>query len=69
MPFGRPVNINFLLWFWRVPNPLVPNPLVAERAPWGSSQSRVTGGSAAYWKSLQIPVISSAHLATPVRPQ
>ena len=26
-------------------------------------------GSAAYWKSLQIPVISSAHLATPVRPK
>ena len=26
-------------------------------------------GSAAYWKSLQIPVISAAHLATPMRPQ
>ena len=26
-------------------------------------------GLAAYWKSLQIPVISSAHLATPVRPE
>ena len=52
-----------------MPNPPGANPLVAERAPWRSSQSCVTGGSAAYWKSLQIPVISSAHLATPVRPQ
>ena len=34
-------------WFgdiWRVPNPPGANPLVAERAPWRSSQSRVTGG-------------------------
>ena len=29
---------------WRVPNPPGANPLVAERAPWRSSQSRVTGG-------------------------
>ena len=28
---------------WRVPNPPGANPLVAERAPWRSSQSRVTG--------------------------
>ena len=54
---------GFLGKFWRMPDPPGANPLVAERAPWRSSQSRVT-----YWKSLQIPVISSAHLATPVRP-
>ena len=29
---------------WRVPNPPGANPLVAERAPCRSSQSRVTGG-------------------------
>ena len=29
---------------WRVPNPPGANPLVAERAPWRSSHSRVTGG-------------------------
>ena len=29
---------------WRVPNPPGANPLVAERAPWRSSQSCVTGG-------------------------
>ena len=29
---------------WRLPNPPGANPLVAERAPWRSSQSRVTGG-------------------------
>ena len=29
--------------FWRVPNPPGANPLVAERAPWRSSQSCVTG--------------------------
>ena len=29
---------------WRVPNPRGANPLVAERAPWRSSQSCVTGG-------------------------
>ena len=54
---------------WRVPNPPGTNPLVAERAPWRSSQSRVTGGQQPGGESLQIPVISSAHLATPVRPQ
>ena len=31
-------------FFWRVPNPPVANPLVAQRAPWRSSQSCVTGG-------------------------
>ena len=30
--------------YWRVPNPPGANPLVAERAPWGSSQSGVAGG-------------------------
>ena len=30
--------------YWRVPNPPGANPLVAERAPWRSSQSCVTGG-------------------------
>ena len=29
---------------WRVPNPPGANPLVAERAPWRSLQSCVTGG-------------------------
>ena len=29
---------------WRVPNPPGANPLIAERAPWRSSQSRATGG-------------------------
>ena len=29
---------------WRVPNPPGANPLVAERAPWRSSRSCVTGG-------------------------
>ena len=29
---------------WREPSPPGANPLVAERAPWKSSQSRVTGG-------------------------
>ena len=29
---------------WRAPNPPGANPLVAERAPWRSSQSCVTGG-------------------------
>ena len=43
---------------WPVPNPPGANPMVAERAPWRSSQSRVTGG--------QQPI---AHLAIPVRPQ
>ena len=32
------------LFYWRVPNPPSANPLVAERAPWRSSQSRVRGG-------------------------
>ena len=36
---GGPVLNN-----WRVPNPPGANPLVAERAPWRSSQSCVTGG-------------------------
>ena len=34
-----------LIYFhWRVPNPPGANPLVAERAPWRSSQSCVTRG-------------------------
>ena len=35
---------NFANVIWRVPNPPGANPLVAERAPWRSSQSCVTGG-------------------------
>ena len=53
---------------WRVPNLIGANPLVAARAPWRSSQS-CDRGSAAYWKSLQNPVISSAPgnpCATPI---
>ena len=54
---------------WRVPNPPGANPLVAEGALWRSLQVSCDRGSAAYCKSLRIHVISSAHLATPVRPQ
>ena len=56
---------------WRVPNPPIANPLVAERVPWRSSQPGVAGG--------QRPIIGNpyrflshffcTHLATPVRPQ
>ena len=42
------ISLEVLWWrlkyHWRVPNPPGANPLVAERAPWRSSQSRVTGG-------------------------
>ena len=41
------------------------NPLVAERALLEVFAVLCDRGSAAYWKSLQIPVISSAHLANP----
>ena len=34
----------FRQFSWRVPNPPGANPLVAERVPWRSSQSRVIGG-------------------------
>ena len=52
-----------------MPNPPGANPLVAERAPCRSSQSRVTGGQQPIGNPyIQIPVISSAHLAGhPVR--
>ena len=40
-PFAAPLLRTLL---WRVPNPPGANPLVAERAPWRSSQSCATGG-------------------------
>ena len=40
--FGRPLSNSGSSW--RVPNPPGANPLVAERAPWRSSQSCVTRG-------------------------
>ena len=47
-PFVRNCGWNrnriFLVKLWRVPNPPGANALVAERAPWRSSQSCVTGG-------------------------
>ena len=51
---------------WQVPNPPGANPLVAERAPWRSSQSLCGRGSAAYWKSLQIPVSFLLHTWQPL---
>ena len=54
---GARIFLTEALYDWRVPNPPGANLLVAERAN-GGLRSLV-----------QIPVISSAHLATPVRPQ
>ena len=48
-----------------MPNPPGANPLVAERAPLEVFAILCDRGPAAYWKSLQIPVISSAHLVNP----
>ena len=60
---GVPFTGLQVLRYGRVSNPPGANPLVAERA------ALCDRGSAAYSKSLQIPIISSAHLATFVRPQ
>ena len=40
---SRQISRKIYLQTWRVPNPPGANPLVAERAPWRSSQSCVTG--------------------------
>ena len=50
-------QISWQLFLWRVPNPPGANLLVAERAPWRSSQFCVTEGQQPIGKSLQIPVI------------
>ena len=49
---------------WQVPNPLGANPLVAERAPWRSSQSCVTGVSSL----LEMPTDSCHFFCTPGNP-
>ena len=48
--------------YWRVPNPPGANPLVAERAPWRSSQSCVTGGQQPI---VEIPTDSCHFFCTP----
>ena len=48
-------------FLWRVPNPPGANPLVAETAPWRSSQSCVTG-------LLEIPTDSCHFFCTPGNP-
>ena len=50
--------------FWRVPNPSGANPLVAERAPWRSSQSSVTGGQ----QPIGNPTDSCHFFCTPGNP-
>ena len=50
--------------FWQVPNLPGANPLVAERAPWRSSQSYVTGVSSL----LEIPTDSCHFFCTPGNP-
>ena len=50
---------------WRVPNPPGANPLVAERAPWRSSQSCVTGAEQPIGR---LPTDSCHFFCTPGNP-
>ena len=54
-----------IVGIWRVPNPPGANPLVAEKASWRSSQSRVTGGQQPI---VEIPTDSCHFFCTPGNP-
>ena len=54
---------------WRVPNPPGASPLVAERAPWRSSQSCVTGGQQPIGNPYRLLSFLQHTWQPPVRPQ
>ena len=57
---------NAVFACWRVPNPPGANPLVAERAPWRSSQFCVTGGQQPIGNPYRFLSFLLQHLSTPI---